>query len=302
MQYYKYHKLSSKVLVFLMIFTLVISPFQTIAYASTVESDQVEDNLNGENELENDTELESETAVSRESTDTELPKEDSDDSNLNVETEPNEETEVSDDAVETTEEENNEDSTEETEVDKNEIEENHEDKNEDFDYSNFDISIDDVTTTSDSVTITWSTTQEFTGEFELFLNYNLYATVSSDTYTHTFTDLTPREDYDIEVSAVVSTNDDSGYWPYFNDTVWVTPDWSEEELVPVSIITMFNENPTNNEKIRIRGLDDGNKAFHYNEWIWNSDSDLYLPLGKFEITLYNQEDPSIATVETFEIK
>src|SRR5690625_6136163 len=64
----------------------------------------------------------------------------------------------------------------------------------------------------------------------------------------------------------------------------------------------MGENQDYDDYIRIRGLDENNKWFEYEEIITNTDGNLYLPFGKYEITIYNDRDKSIAAQEEIEIK
>lgn len=257
---YKKHNLSSKLLLVLLVFALVATPFQSLAYAQTTEIEEEQDTT-GTNSLE---EVEDEEKSS-----------DADDE----EGEPEEETGEEEDTV---------------------VED--EDEEQEIDYLDFSLSIDEVTTTSNSITITWSTTHDIAEEFELRLDSSTYDTVSGDTNSYTFTDLNLGEIYYIGVSTRIKYDYDDGYeYQYFSDTISAIPDWPADELVPVSIITAFNEYPEYNDRMRIRGLDESNKAYSEN-WDLGSEGDLYLPLGKFEVTIYNEEDPSIAAVEEIEIK
>ena len=298
----KHSKLSSKILIFLLVFSLVTSPFQMIVSASTEENEQTETDAN--EKTEDSTENQADEVI-EETSEAEISEDDAN----QVEAEVTDEEEAPSNIDENVEENssNTEDQVDSTEASGEETDEDMmDDESNDYsdeaiDYSDFSITIDEVSTTSNSITVSWSTTHDILGEFDLYLDNDLYTTVSSDTNTYTFTDLTPGEYYWIEVSTTLVDDENYGYESTYFDTDWVMPDWSEDELVPVSIITMFNDDPTYNEEIRIRGLDESNKAFTYDNWLYSNDT-IQLPYGTLEVTIYNQEDPSIATVETIKIK
>ncbi|GAF65016.1 hypothetical protein BTS2_1913 [Bacillus sp. TS-2] len=269
--------------IFILIFSLIAAPFQSVASATELE----------ELELENEASL-VEVAKEQELPETSLEVEDSDtevEENL-LEIEIEEEQVESNNANEETVEENQAnsiESEEENAVDEMSIQE-------DISYT---VEFDDVTTTKDSITVSWKTNFEVQEDINLFINGEL-VTVPSHTTSYTFDGLIPGKEYYIDVETEYHEQDSDHYY-YLSDRVWVTPYWTDEELVPVSIITILNDELSYDENIRIRGIDENNKGFNSDEGIHASGA-LLLPLGKFEVTLYNYEDPSIAQAETITIK
>lgn len=280
LQSFKNYKMVSIFLVFLLIFSLVAPPLQLIGYADAevteeqdtteeVSIDEVENEEHSSDEVPEEVELIEEP--------TEQP-----DSTVEDESIEKEEIIVEDENIEKEEVIVEETSDEESE-------------NLEPDYSNFELDVNVVATTSNSITIEWSTNHDIAEDFKLLLNDDSVATVPGDKRSHTFTDLNLGEEY--EIAILPKLNNVYSY----SHHIWETAYWSDDELVPVSIITMLNDDPYN-EQIRIRGLDESNKAFNSNDWISNTDGDLRLPLGKFDVTIYDYNDPSIAAVETIEIK
>lgn len=274
------YKFLSIFTIFLLCLSIVVTPLQSIAYA---EEEQVhkEDDFS---EQESD-------AVQED------PEQEDDDSNLSP---------VKKDVNELATEENGNESGLNKDADSSDEREEETGQEGDdvvVDYSDFEVNIDEFSTTKNSITINWSVNYDIVEEFRLYLegengSYDV-TTVSSDTNSYTFEKLNTREEYFIEIEAKSVEKDYINYYAYASD--WYIPDWSEEELVPVSLVTIFNADPWYNERIRIRGLEENNKAYDADEYIGYTD-DLYLPLGKYEVTVYNEEDPSISIAETFEVK
>ncbi|WP_161485265.1 leucine-rich repeat domain-containing protein [Alkalihalobacillus trypoxylicola] len=266
---------SHQLLIFVLIFSLIAAPFQSVASATELE----------ELELENES-ISAETA-----------EEEQEISNLE---------ELDKEVEEVFSEEQVESSAQQEETVEENLESNIESEEENTDkeisssdYSPYSVGFDEVTTTSDSITVSWTVSHEPTEDIELYLDGEHF-TVPSNSTSYTFTDLIPNERYSITIETKYY-NAEYDFYEYVSDHISASPSWSDEELIPVSIITVLNDELSYDEKIRIRGLDQSNKGFNSDEWI-DASGELKLPLGKFEVTLYNHNDPSIAAVTTITIE
>ncbi len=261
-------------LVFLLCFSLVATPIQAVAYTEENEESGTED-LDEDNvdQSELDETVSNELEVNVPITELEEEMEDNDfsfENKLEDELGLEQEKEEYDSGIEEY------------------------DWEEDMEYEDFQVMFDSVTTTHNTITVTWSATQEV-DEYLLSLDWGNQIVVPGDTNSYTFTDLIPRESYRIAVGAEVE------YW-YTYDSIYVTPDWSEEELTPVSLIVMTNDHVSYDDKIRIRGIEESNQGFINDEYLNHTSGQLQLPLGKFEVTLYNSSDRSVSEIQEIEIK
>ncbi|WP_249869121.1 leucine-rich repeat domain-containing protein [Oceanobacillus saliphilus] len=160
----------------------------------------------------------------------------------------------------------------------------------------FDLDIDDYATFN-SITLYWEALGDIGVEkYELYLDGELITSVSSDTTSFTFTDLDINSAYGIELLAVLQNGNYYGYY------IEVETDWTDQERIPVSIITMVNEYLNYSDKIKIRGLDEENKGFVYDEWIDSDEGDIHMIPGNYEVILYDSHDPSISEAINIEIK
>lgn len=163
-------------------------------------------------------------------------------------------------------------------------------------FENFAITIDNITSTSTSITVDWSATHDIVEEFELNLDGVGKVTFSGDTTSHTFKGLEAGREYNIEISAKTQYQD----WFNYYDYDYIETDWSDSEKTPVHFVYIINEEYTDIDYMRIRGLDEISN-FEYEDWFYNSDN-LSLPYGKYEIAIYDHWDLSKSTQQTFEIK
>ncbi|VEF49616.1 internalin [Bacillus freudenreichii] len=294
----RFNKMTSVFLVFLLIFSLIAipPPLQSTANAEVVEVEEqnISENVNREEATNEEAGKASSNAVDNQENSLENGETSSDSEVDEVVEETHEkfESHEGDDQEITQEPETEEvaedDSIEEI-VDEDEVDQGYE-------YDDFELNFEVVSKTKDSLTLTWSVSHNIVEEFHLYLNDKKVESFSSHKDTYTLKGLIPGKYYDIEIEAKLK---DGSIYLY---NLWEAPYWTKEDMVPVSIITMFNEDPSYYEQIRIRGIDESNKGFFSEEWIDYNDGDLFLPFGKFEVTVYDYTDPSIAAVETIEIK
>lgn len=160
---------------------------------------------------------------------------------------------------------------------------------------------DEVITTGTSAEISWTVDHDIIDYFEIELynfdsNERLIVEVPGNVRSYKFTGLTPG----VEYSAIVL--------PYINGEIVAEdirdfrPYWSENELYPVNMILLLNDYPDYYDYIRIKGLDNHNKKFIIEEQIDYFNTDLRMPLGKFEVLIYNEDEPTISESTIIEIK
>lgn len=149
--------------------------------------------------------------------------------------------------------------------------------------------------TKDSITVSWeSSGLQDDEEIEVYLNFELVDTVSADSSSYTFEGLTLGEQYTINLLTA-----DYVYSNYLD----VTPYWTDEELVPVSIQTKVDV-PIQDEFLVIRGNEESTEGFEERYSLSSSEdvSELPMPVGNFQAILYSVNDPSISETTTFEIQ
>mgnify|MGYP001438186514 FL=1 len=145
---------------------------------------------------------------------------------------------------------------------------------------------DEVITTGTSAEISWTVDHDIIDYFEIELynfdsNERLIVEVPGNVRSYKFTGLTPG----VEYSAIVL--------PYINGEIVAEdirdfrPYWSENELYPVNMILLLNDYPDYYDYIRIKGLDNHNKKFIIEEQIDYFNTDLRMPLGKFEVLSFS---------------
>lgn len=268
-----HNKIYSTFLVFLLTISLILTPLQSIALAESLD-DKIQDVEEDLDQASADDNVQASEGVN----------------NSNEET------------IESGSDNPNEENTDEDKsaTNKNEnikVDELEDEVEIDY-YYDFEVYFDEETvTTTDSITVTWSVNYDIVNEYILSVNDEEVATVSGDTTTYTFTSLTPGDSYDIEITAKTEYD----VWNN-NDYTWASPYWSDDELIPVSIITILNEDP-DYESMLIRGIDENNKLFTEIDYYLNDvDEDIKLPLGKYEVIIYDADDPSISAREEIEIK
>ncbi|TSB45718.1 leucine-rich repeat domain-containing protein [Alkalicoccobacillus porphyridii] len=280
-------------LVFLLTFSLFTSPLQALAIAEDLEDVKEEQDVEEQQEQEEqkETEVTKETYVEEVKDENPLLEQSKTEDTVVKDTTPeNKQEEIDIDELNKLDELGTEEVlTSEKDLAVEEMLELEEEET--VDYSNYELSFDEVTTTSNSITVTWNSSHDVE-EFELRINGE-EVIVPGEQNRYTFTDLIAGKGYNIYIQVYL---DD-----YYYDYTYATPDWTEDELIPVSLIIMVNEDPSYNEKIQVRGLDESNKHFKSDEWLNNTNGQLMLPVGKHEVALYNDEDPSIAAVQTIEI-
>lgn len=162
-------------------------------------------------------------------------------------------------------------------------------------WEDFEVVIDDYSTTSNSITIDWSVSHDAAvKDFTLDVNENKI-TIDADKRSYTIEGLTVGEGYSINLFA----NTKFGYNKY--DYEWIEADWSNDEKTLVSLVIMINEDQSYNEQLKIQGLGEVANFVEYDD-LYYLDDELHLPYGKYAITLYDDRDKSIAAQQTIEIK
>lgn len=299
MSIYKRRKMISIFMIVLLGLSSFTAPMQTIAYAASEDQKGEDSNASADNNLieleepaEDDSESEKEKSTSltedkiveesHDEMDEDNPYDEasSDTSDKNV---TNEEEFKADEPSRGKEEDSITlpDLDVEEEVDSNlELEE----EIEVFDPSLFEMELN-ATSKSNTITVTWEANQKVDA-FELYLD-GKGVEIPSDVNSYTFEGLSFGEWYEIELRAII------GEEFIFYEYVYEEIIWSEEDLVPVSFIFMFNEDATYDEYLRIRGLDEENESFTYNDWLYGNEEGLLLPPGKLEVLIYDSYDYSI---------
>lgn len=159
--------------------------------------------------------------------------------------------------------------------------------------------------TSTTITVEWKPSHNVIEEYSLHIYGEEEIILDGNATSYTFTDLVPERYYNININGFYTIevqDDDYSYAESIYDYVGVETSWTEDELIPVNFIVMLNDDMTYNERILIRGLSESNQMLERDMWIYSSDlNDIKLPLGEYEIILYNSDDHSISAQQTFTI-
>ena len=286
-------------LIVLLVFSLVATPMQSIAHAMTVEEGLAEleteivdgaddDVVHDGDDIPIDDSMENDVGDA-DYDDAEAPPIDPD---QEVDEEDDLDYEEQEDDLDYEEQEDENDEFDETEEDWLYVE---------FEY----FEVTEVTSTT--ITVEWEPTHDVIGEYNLrvysyYNDHDEYISLAGDTTTYTFTGLIPGEEYRINLEGYYEYSEgNDSFRTYISEYLFAEAYWTDEELTPVNFIVMLNEDMTYDERIRIRGLSESNQNFERDFWLYESNGEIKLPLGEYEVVLYNEEDYSISAHHNFTI-